>query len=514
MGDHELLQSYCERGSNEAFAELVRRYLNLVFSAARRQVRSPQLAEEVTQRVFFDLSRSAQKLKPTQPLAAWLFVVTRRTAIDASRGETRRRAREQMVAEIADMKNSPESWVEIEPLLDEAVASLGEADRTAVLLRFFENKSLREVGQALGASEDAAQKRVTRAVEQLRMFFGKHGVAVSAAMLTTNISAQAVQTAPAALLGALVSSGAVLTASATHVSSILIMTTLKKIGLTAAFALVTGIGLYQARELSLQRESIHALERRLEALLAENEDLRRQRVDDAAKLAHASAELLSARTLATAGDPAIESALEAWLGRVQSIKNWLAKMPDKRIPQMALLTEDDWLDAAKNAKLDTELDARETLSALRRMALQRFSGPMSGAIRRYMKANNDAFPSEVMLLASYFDPPVDPALLKDLEVSDMPPWMVGRADSNKPKYVVSNKVVDDIHDVRAGYMDNGSSISGISLARDAITEAVRAYRKANNGQSPTNASQLSSYLQRTINPEYTAQVLRDVEKIK
>ena len=522
MGDYELLQRYAERGSNEAFAELVRRHLNLVYSAARRQVRSPQVAEEVTQAVFFDLSRCARKLKPAQPLVAWLFTVTRRTAIDALRRESRLRAREQIAVEIADMKNPSPSWMQIEPLLDEAMASLNEKERSAVLLRFFENKSLREIGEAVGVSDDAAQKRVTRAVEQLRRFFGKHGVAVGAAMLSTNLSAQAVQAAPSALLGTLVSSTAVLTATATHVSQIIAMTTLKKVGLTVVFALVTGAGVYQAHELSIQRESIRGLEQRLEALLAENRDLLRRRAEDTAKLAQASADLASAQAFATAGDPAIESALEAWLDRVQSIKRWLEKMPDKRIPQMTLLTEDDWLDAAKNAKLDTELDARETLSALRRMALQRFSGPMTGAIRRYLKANNDQFPPDVVSLTPYFEPSVDPALLQNLEIRALPPWVgVGasngrksEADSKEPRYTISNKVVDDIHDVRAGYTATGSWSAGVTLTRDAISESVRAFRKANDGQSPVDASQLSPYLQKAVDPEYLAQVLSEVEKIK
>src|SRR5688572_9762440 len=120
MDDHELLQRYAEHGANDAFAELVRRHVNLVYSAARRQLRSAQLAEEVTQAVFFDLSRVGRSLKPTQPLAPWLFMVTRRTAIDALRRENRHRARDQIALEIAEMKNPSRSWMAIEPLLDEA----------------------------------------------------------------------------------------------------------------------------------------------------------------------------------------------------------------------------------------------------------------------------------------------------------------------------------------------------------------------------------------------------------
>jgi RNA polymerase sigma factor (sigma-70 family) len=515
MGDYELLQRYSECGSHEAFAELMRRHVNLVYSAARRQVRSPHIAQEVTQAVFFDLSRSAGKLKPAQPLAAWLFVVTRRAAIDALRRETRRRAREHMITEITDMKNSPDSWTEVEPLLDEAVASLTEADRTAILLRFFENKSLREIGEAIGASDDAAQKRVARAIEQLRTFFGKHGVAVSAAMLSTNLSAQAVQAAPPALLGALVSGTAVITATAMHVSQIIVMTTLKKAGFTAAFVLVTSVGLYQAHELSLQRDSVRALEQRLETVLAENRDLLRRRAEDAAKLARVSSELASAQALATAGDPAIESALEAWLDRVQAIKGWLEKMPDKRIPQMDLLTEDDWLDAAKNAKVDTELGAREAIAKLRYSALERFSEPMREAMGRYTKANNKQLPSTAMELAPYFTPAVDSALLQNYEIYVVEGIHLTDSDGREAKQALTSKIVDDIFDARVGYTVGGSSfMQGVNVSHDVVADAVRAFRKANNGQSPANASQVAPYLERAVQPEYLAQLLREVEKIK
>ncbi|MEO5958207.1 MAG: sigma-70 family RNA polymerase sigma factor, partial [Opitutaceae bacterium] len=144
MTDLELLHDYADRGSQAAFATLVTRHLDLVYSAARRQVRSPQLADEIAQSVFIDLARHP-RLKSGAPLVAWLFLVTRRTAIDALRRESTRRAHEATATEIAPcgepvesgMKTDPSPWPQIEPLLDEAIATLNDADRTAVLLRFF-----------------------------------------------------------------------------------------------------------------------------------------------------------------------------------------------------------------------------------------------------------------------------------------------------------------------------------------------------------------------------------------
>src|SRR5439155_18741439 len=155
--DLELLRDYARNKCEESFAALVNRHLNLVYSAALRQVRSPQLAEEVAQSVFADLARQVQLLAPDTILSAWLYQVTRRTAIDAVRREVRRRRREQIAFEMNTRNAAATDWPRIEPLLDEAMHALDDGERAAVLLRYFENKSLREVGQALGTNEDAAQ---------------------------------------------------------------------------------------------------------------------------------------------------------------------------------------------------------------------------------------------------------------------------------------------------------------------------------------------------------------------
>jgi RNA polymerase sigma factor (sigma-70 family) len=191
--DLDLLREFARGNSQDAFSEIVRRHLNLVYSAALRQVRSPQLAEEVAQSVFADLARVAATPSSPQTLTPWLYAVTRRTAIDAIRKESRRQLREQTAMEMNNMNATANDWTQIEPLLDDAMAALDETDRSAILLRYFENKNLREVGEALGASEDAAQKRVSRAVERLREYFSKSNVTIGAGGLAVLISANAVQ---------------------------------------------------------------------------------------------------------------------------------------------------------------------------------------------------------------------------------------------------------------------------------------------------------------------------------
>jgi RNA polymerase sigma factor (sigma-70 family) len=246
--DLQLLARYTRHGAEDAFAELVRRHLDLVFSAALRQVRSPQLAEEVTQSAFTDLARQAHRLAPDTILTAWLYQVTRRTAIDVVRREARRQLREQVACELNAMNTAAADWTHIEPLLDEAMHALDETDRAALLLRYFENKSLREVGQTLGTNEDAARKRVSRAVERLREFFAKRGVTVGASGLVIAISSNAVQAAPAGLAvtisAAATLAATTISATATATVKTIAITALQKTLLVATLAVVVATALF------------------------------------------------------------------------------------------------------------------------------------------------------------------------------------------------------------------------------------------------------------------------------
>jgi RNA polymerase sigma factor (sigma-70 family) len=249
VADMELLRQYADRNSDEAFAALVARHVNLVYAAALRKTGNADAAGEITQAVFIILAQKAGRLSQRTILSGWLYQTTRLTAANFLRTEIRRVRREQE-AYMQSLANEtePELWPQMAPLLEDAMGQLGEKDRNAIALRFFEGKSFQEIGAAFGASENAAKKRVAHALEKLHRYFSKHGVSSTTAVIAGAISANSAHAAPvglAAAITATVVKGPAVAASTLALvkGTIKVMTWMKlkiALGFTAALLLAGG----------------------------------------------------------------------------------------------------------------------------------------------------------------------------------------------------------------------------------------------------------------------------------
>jgi RNA polymerase sigma factor (sigma-70 family) len=276
--DSELLRQFAETNLQDAFAELVKRHVNLVYSAALRQVNGDEhLAKDVAQTVFTDLARKANSFSRRENLTGWLYTSAHFAAAKIVRGENRRRDREEKFMREPINETAPEAdWEKIRPALDDAMHELKETDREAVLLRYFENRQFAEVGTRLGLNENAARMRVERALEKLRAIFAQRGITTATAFATV-ISANAVQIAPANLAATLTTAS--IAAAGTGTFTLLKIMTATKLKLAFNALVVAGVATafviqHQAQE--KLRADNESLTQQLAQLQTENESLSNQ----------------------------------------------------------------------------------------------------------------------------------------------------------------------------------------------------------------------------------------------
>ncbi len=217
MTDWQLLQQYARDGNRDALDTLVRRYADLVYSACRRQIRDSHLSEDAAQAVFFVLARKAKRIRRGTPLSGWLVKTARYTSLQALRTEARRRKHEKQAGTMhANAPDDEAHWRDLEPHLDAALATLKPLDRSAVVLRYFQQKKLAEVADELNISPAAAEKRVSRAVGKLHKLLQRRGVALSAGALTALVTTHAVHAAPVVIS----TSGAAIAAGGAGITAI------------------------------------------------------------------------------------------------------------------------------------------------------------------------------------------------------------------------------------------------------------------------------------------------------
>jgi RNA polymerase sigma factor (sigma-70 family) len=314
LEDSTLLRRYAEEKSEEAFAALVRRHLDLVYAVALRQVGGDaHLAQDVAQTVFTALARKARELAARPVLGGWLYRTTQFTAIDVVRTESRRRARETEASTMHDSaiySGGAIDWDKLRPTLDHVIGELSDDDRDAVVLRFFEGKSFADVGARLRLTENAARMRVERALDKLHGLLARRGVTSTTAALAVVLANQPSVAAPFGLAG--IVTGAALGGAGAAGSLWTFMLTSKLVlgSLAGAAALAVGTAVYQTQQVHQRDAALAGVTTEQHALLAKLHDLetrmaaatkRAQAIDeDNAKLLKVVEGLKAARAAKTA----------------------------------------------------------------------------------------------------------------------------------------------------------------------------------------------------------------------
>ncbi len=504
----KLLEEYVQNGSEAAFRELVDGYVNLVFSAALRLTDGDtHLAEDVAQTVFLDLARNARTLSRDVMLGGWLHRHTIFVAANTLRGERRRQARERTAMEMNALEqNQAGDFSQIAPMLDEALDELREDDRQAILLRFFEQRDFRAIGESLGSNEDAARMRVNRALEKLESALKRRGVTSTAAALSIALTATAVQSAPAGLSASIASAvfaGTATTSAVVATTKIIAMTTLQKVLVTAAITVAVGAGVYEAQQAAHWRDEFRKLQQSQQTDVARLQKERDASTKQAAALQEQmgrtksnDAELLRLRAKLTQlsnGSVQASTPAQNHASVAAQLKAKLAQMSKYGIPELKFASETNWEAAAAKFDLSTDEGVRRALSEVRQAGIDKFLNEMmKDAMKKYLAANNNIAPPDLYVLKPYFDEPVTDEMLSHYKLVQ-----TGTVDNNRDLVRLTFHA-DDEYDSNHGMSISGAWGGGYNNVRLAVGSAFASFFADNSGQLPTDASQLQSYFKQPM----------------
>jgi RNA polymerase sigma factor (sigma-70 family) len=518
--DQQLLREFALKRSEAAFSELVRRHVDFVYSAALRMVRDSHRAEDVAQGVFVALAHNAARLTDRVVLSGWLHRTSRNLAANVVRADVRRRQREQEAAAMNELLPAENDavWEEIAPHLDTALDELTEAERDVILLRFFQKKSAREMAGILGVTDEAAQKRVNRAVDRLRELLVKRGVIVGVTGLAAVISIHAVQAAPVALAGT-ITTAALLAQTpilATAVAKTLIMTTAQKLTIVAALTVAVGAGIFEARQTAVARREAETLRRgqlplteQIQRLQQERDQARNQLAamkgtvasmkGNSAEVAKLRGQLARLRGNAgDAADPFVQTAL-TWKEKKARLKQLFQERPDQSIPELRLMGDQTWLNAAMNANLDTEDGIRKAMSDLRMTAENQLMNNLMPAIANYMQTNQGRFPTDLAQLVPYVNSPAADDLVQRYQI--VPADQLPNVRLGGDFYITEKAPVDPDMDNQWVIGQSGFSQTrfqtpdeaALAPAEKTLMPVLAAYSAANGGTTPSDLNLLQPY---------------------
>lgn len=293
------------------------------------------------------------------------------------------------------------------------------------------------------------------------------------------------------------------------------MNRLRLLLLGAAWLGLLAFAGYEFRAARQNRAAHDAATTELRRLRLEADALRRAFTATTAEIAQAEKQLEAAAPAVVSGRSAAQrNEIASWVERVKRLRQVIAEKPEIALPEMRLLTEDDWLRVAKNARFDTEKDTRLALAELRATAIRQFQSRLSSALATYDQAFPNQKPMSVQALAAYFAAPIDPAILERYELQDPS----GPRGFGPSKWFVQNKApVDLAYDSRfrvstESSFQNVGAYAWISDYHDRSRQAEHDYAQAHSGQRPAHIADAIPFFKPPLPPDVAARLIESVEK--